>query len=103
MSGLYARSSHLLLKVPSILWTIVSLHHGNGESPLLPCFQHSPGSVPRAELWYQDGMCHPGEQVNDGVVLQSSARLWIDMVNGVRLDEFTRTSSVRTPGVIRAN
>jgi hypothetical protein len=48
-------------------------------------------------------MRHPGEQVDDGVVIQPSATAWIDVVNSIGLDQFTWCSDVWPPRIIRTN
>lgn len=48
MSRLYAGSSRLLLKVLAVLWAIVGLHHGYGESPLFLRFCYYPSCQSRA-------------------------------------------------------
>ena len=100
MSGLYVYSFHLLLEVPTVLWSVVCLYHGNGEAPLLLCFQHSLCCEPLSELWRKRDMCHPSKEVNDRVVVQPSATLWIHMVNGICLDKLARLGDVRPPGVV---
>lgn len=56
-----------------------------------------------AELWCQGDMRHPGEQVNDGVVIQPSAACRIHVVNGISLDQFTWFGDMRTPRVVRTD
>lgn len=89
MPGLDAFAMQPLLKVPSVLWAIVGLYHGDWKAPSVLCFQDCLCSESWTKLWYQDDMRHPGEQVNDRVVIQSSAACRIHVVNRICFDEFT--------------
>ncbi len=103
MPRLYASLPHLLLKVATVLWPIVGLHHGNGKPPLLLCFKYCSYCQPWAELRRQRDPCHSGEQVDDRVIIQPSASLRVNMVNSVCLYEFPRSGRGRTSWVISSH
>ena len=103
MSGLYTFSVELFLKVPTVLWAVVCLDHTEGKAELFLCLPDDPCCNTRPDPVVYLGMYHPGIQINDRVVIQPSATVWIDVVNSVCLNQFTRPRDMRPSRVIRTN
>jgi len=95
-------SSQDLLKVPAKLRSIVTLHHGDRESP--PCLGGKDGlngqSLPQRGGYRN--VCHSTVKIDDGVVIQFSAAIGINVVNGIYLYQFTRTSHNRASWIVSA-
>jgi len=89
-----------VLEVPAKLRPVVTLYHSKGEAEGFPSGKDSLGSQSLPQTGGHGDVRHSAIEIDDGVVIQFPATVWINMVNRVDLNQFTGFGNVRTPRVI---
>ena len=103
MAHLDAASCESILVESAVFWPIVALHYGEAKAECSLCLQHCTSGQPSAEPRKERYMGHARVEINDRVVIHSSSRGGIDMVNSICLYKLTRRSGKWTLGVISAH